>query len=63
MSENYLDDDENVKMMRETARRIGLTPLLCEMRWSLSPLSSDANAERFGRALDLLGATDDEVEK
>ena len=32
MSADYLDDDENVKMMRETAKRIGLTQLLIDGR-------------------------------
>ena len=29
---DYLDDDENVKMMRDTARRVGLTDLLVSIR-------------------------------
>jgi hypothetical protein len=32
MTTNYPDDDENVKMMRETARAIGLTKMLIDAR-------------------------------
>ena len=32
MTTDYPDDDENVKMMRETARAIGLTEMLIDAR-------------------------------
>ena len=30
--DNYIDDDENVKVMRDTARAIGLTEMLIDAR-------------------------------
>jgi hypothetical protein len=57
----HLDDDENVKMMRETARTIGLTQLLIDI--SRSPaMMGGADIERLGKALDLLGVTDEELD-
>ena len=57
---DYLDDDENVKAMRETARTIGLTQLLIDI--SRSPaLMGDEDIERLGRALSLLGVSDKEL--
>jgi hypothetical protein len=59
----HLDDDENVKPMRETARQIGLTQVLLAMHWTTGSLASEENHQRLGRALDFLGATDEEIEK
>ena len=51
---NYFDDDENVKAMRETARRVGLTQLLIDI--SRSPANmGHADIERLCDALRLLG--------
>lgn len=49
---DYLDDDENVKMMRETARAIGLTALLVKASQSTN---SGATKEFVSKALQLLG--------
>jgi hypothetical protein len=51
---DYLDDDENVKAMRETARTIGLTQLLVDIARSPANMGS-ADSERLHRALALLG--------
>lgn len=48
----HLDDDENVKAMRETALDIGLTALVREA-WRTS--NEEAVKELLQRALDLLG--------
>lgn len=58
----YFDDDENVKMMRDTAQRVGLTDLLRDVRreqgQSLAAL--DRQREQVTRALELLGVADDD---
>lgn len=61
MPNDYLDDDENVKAMRETARTVGLTALLLDVRRSLLVTQSalDRDRARVTRALDLLGASDE----
>ena len=55
---DHIDDDENVKTMRETARTIGLTQLLIDIH------QSDQHgievAEKFCRVLELLGVSDTE---
>ena len=58
---DHLDDDENVKMMRDTAKRIGLTQLLIDISRSPAIMGGE-DIERLCKALDLLGATDDEVQ-
>ena len=50
----YFDDDENVKMMRETARRIGLTQLLFDIADSPANMGCE-NSDRLLEALRLLG--------
>ena len=58
----YLDDDENIKGNRETAREIGLTRLLIDI--SRSPaMMGGADIERLGKALELLGVSDIELER
>jgi hypothetical protein len=52
--DDYLDDDENVKAMRETARQVGLTQLLIDIA------QGSADVERLGEALRLLGVSDTE---
>jgi hypothetical protein len=59
MSE-YLDSDENVKAMRDTARTIGLTQLLIDIAGSPATMAGE-DCERVGEALDLLGVTEDEI--
>jgi hypothetical protein len=54
MTPTYLDDDENVKAMRETARAIGLTQLLIDARDGIM----DA-PKAIARALRLLGISDE----
>lgn len=54
MTSDYLDDDENVKAMRETARVIGLTRLLIDIREG----TLDAQVA-VRRALRLLGISDE----
>ena len=49
---NHLDDDENVKAMRDTARTIGLTALL--VKASQSTNSTDTQ-DYIRKALRLLG--------
>lgn len=50
MTDDYLDDDENVKMLRDTAARIGLTQLLLDARRGLrDPIDA------ISKALILLG--------
>jgi hypothetical protein len=56
---DYLDDDENVKAMRETARQVGLTQLLLDIAESPANMGA-ADIERLGKALDLLGVSDTE---
>lgn len=53
----FLNDDENVKDMRETARVLGLTTLLVEARRELVDASSvlDRQRGRVTKALELLG--------
>jgi hypothetical protein len=57
----HLDDHEDVKTMRETARTIGLTQLLIDI--SRSPaIMGRADIKRLSKALDLLGVTDPELD-
>jgi hypothetical protein len=57
------DEDENVMMMRETARQIGLTDLLLAMhRSSIGDLRTEDNRERLREARDLLGAREAELQ-
>ncbi|HUF47284.1 MAG TPA: hypothetical protein VMM93_05660 [Vicinamibacterales bacterium] len=59
---DYLNDDENVKMMRDTAQRVGLTDLLaCTQRELVGTLAAlDRSRARLTRALELLGVADDD---
>jgi hypothetical protein len=56
--------DKKVEAMRLTARRVGLTQLLVQIHQATAdPVGlSERNHERLGKALELLGATDEEVE-
>jgi hypothetical protein len=58
---NYLDDDENVKAMRETARTIGLTQLLIDISRSPAIMGGE-DIERLSKVLNLLGVADTEME-
>lgn len=53
----FIDDDENIKAMRETAREIGLTKLLYDISRSDAAMGVD-DIERLGAALDLLGVVE-----
>ena len=58
---DFINDDENVKAMRETARIVGLTQLLIDM--SRSPaMMGGKDIERLGAALDLLGVAVSELD-
>jgi hypothetical protein len=54
----YLDDDENVKAMRETARQVGLTQLLLNIHHS--DQYGIEEIEKFHSVFDLLGVSDAE---
>ena len=58
---DYLDDDENVKAMRETARTVGLTTLLLDVRHSHLTMQTvlDRDRARVTQALILLGVSDE----
>jgi hypothetical protein len=64
MDNTYLDDDENVRMMRETAKAIGLTALLLDLRRDAAALAHapgdamDLQRARLTHALTLLGVSD-----
>ena len=54
---DYLDDDENVKMMRDTARRVGLTDLLVSIRaLNRDQPDSDILRSQIAAAVELLGS-------
>jgi hypothetical protein len=53
---DYIDDDENVKAMRETAREIGLTELLVRAYGSTTPGETQ---DLILEALKLLGFSDE----
>jgi hypothetical protein len=57
----FLDDDENVKAMRATAREIGLTALLKDTRRELMETLNllDRQWERVKQVLELLGEPKD----
>ena len=57
----FIDDDENVKAMRETAQTIGLTGLLMAVRRDYVALLSalDRSRARVTQALRLLGVEED----
>ena len=61
MTTDHLDDDETIKMMRETAHQIGLTALLRELRREHLKLAErlDASRSRVTEALELLGVADE----
>ena len=58
--DEFFGDDENVRMMRQTARRIGLTQLLIEISRSPAMMGGE-DIERLGAALELLGVEDEEL--
>lgn len=57
---DHFDDDENVKAMRETARTIGLTALLLDVRREQLAVQTalDRDRARVTKALQLLGEED-----
>jgi hypothetical protein len=57
----FIDDDENIKAMRETARTIGLTDLFLDLRREHVAILTalDRNRARVTNALMLLGVTED----
>lgn len=56
----YLDDDENVKAMRATARTLGITELLldCRREHLTVQMALDRDRARVTQALMLLGVSD-----
>lgn len=58
---DFFDDDENVKMMRETARTVGLTKVLADLRRDHVALLTavDRQRARITKALMLLGVKDE----
>jgi len=58
---DFIDDDENVKAMRETAREMGLTDLLKEVRRDYVAILSalDRSRARVTKALMLLGVEEE----
>lgn len=56
----HLNDDENVKAMRETAYTVGLTRLLLDVRRSILAMQTalDRDRARVTKALELLGEED-----
>ena len=57
---DFIDDDENVISMRETARTVGLTSLIVR---ALNNKSAGQTKAMLRAALRLLGATDEEVSR
>jgi len=55
----YLNDDENLKAMRDTARAVGLTQLLNDIATSPANMGYE-DIERLRKALELLGVSDTE---
>jgi hypothetical protein len=62
MTTDHLDDDENVKAMRETARTVGLTRLLRDVRRSQLAMQTalDRDRARVTQALVMLGVSEGE---
>jgi hypothetical protein len=60
MTNDHLDDDENVKMMRETARTIGLTQRVIDA-YNVAPSKSDLE-HALEEAMRLLGVSEEERE-
>ena len=62
MTPDHFDDDENVKAMRKTARTVGLTTLLLDVRRSHLAIQTalDRDRARVTQALVLLGVLDEE---
>lgn len=54
---NYLNDDENVRAMRETAREIGLTQLMLAIAKSHYTYMGQTDITKLEKVLDLLGVT------
>jgi hypothetical protein len=56
----FINDDENVKAMRETAQIVGLTELLTDARRELVETLTvlDRQRARVTKALELLGVED-----
>ena len=61
MISDHFDDDENVKAMRETARTVGLTTLLLDLRREHLnvQIALDRDRARVTQALRLLGIADE----
>ena len=62
MTPDHFDDDENVKAMRETARTVGLTALLLDVRREHLNVQTalDRDRARVTQALRLLGISSEE---
>jgi hypothetical protein len=58
---DFFDDDENVKAMRETARTVGLTSLLLDVRRGHVnvQIALDRDRARVTQALVLLGVSEE----
>ena len=61
MSPDHFNDDENVKAMRETARTVGLTALLLDVRREhlTVQVALDRDRARVTQALELLGVSEE----
>jgi hypothetical protein len=62
MTIDHLEDDENVKDMREAARTVGLTALLLDLHREHRDVQAalDRDRARLTQALRLLGISDEE---
>ena len=62
MTPDHFDDDENVKAMRKTARTVGLTALLLDVRRSHRTMQTalDRDRARITQVLELLGMSKEE---
>lgn len=59
---DYFADDENVKGMRETARKVGLVQVLIDIAASRHSMA-DEDVAKLRRALELLGVTEAEARR
>jgi hypothetical protein len=61
MTPDHFNDDENVKAMRDTAQRVGLTALLLDVRREhlTVQIALDRDRARVTQALVLLGVSDE----
>jgi hypothetical protein len=60
MIPDHFDDDENVKAMRVTARTVGLTALLLEVRREHLAVQAALDRARITQALRLVGISGEE---